>query len=586
MQHKSPSTVDDLLGAQTIEGLEGNVVSYGEETEQLGVHGQSLYGRKLTANETMLATSVLNLLESTGWTEITRGYLIEIQSQKLSFPVVSKILIQLKDFYLVSSLFQWVCKHIGHDVQVYHAYLRALIKTKQFMKMWDFLDRMRDNSIEISIATFCLMIKECRISGEPAMAVKVFNKAPHYGVELNNVLHQCLLSSLFLSNLAQEAKLLYRKMVCENCILDVHIFNTLIHGFGLSSSKEDVNKSFQLMLQAGIKPNLSSYKALIAAFCNVHLVDAAILTFFRLKDASFEVDASILNVLVEGLCGMDMFDNAIDIISKVQMWCPPDVSTGIILLKWLLSKNEVSRAIDMFLSMEEGGFTNRWAYIALSNGLRRCNQTTEIRHFLLDLFARYGYANLEVCHALLYSLTSCGDVAKSEELFKGVLESTTEPILCFYATMISFYCRRESVEQALHLLLDLKNRGYRPGVFCYAPIMSALIKAGQPKYALRCFEEMQECGCEINGVMCDFLLRGLCKHEMVADVPHIVDTILRNKFSMSASTFMELVKCMCKAGKIEEANILFKSLHGLSCLQIGKEAAKQAASVIRVMSKP
>ncbi|MCO5614275.1 hypothetical protein L7F22_068553 [Adiantum nelumboides] len=478
---------------------------------------------KTTVSELELAKH----LEEKGWSESTRGLLLEkYNQQKLSYMVVSRVLRSVKDVVLASSLFDWVCEHMGHDISVYYAYLSHLALARQHDRRWNVLRKMKAN--------------------------------------------------------ARDARLLYSRMIQQGLSFDITTYNTLISGFGLTSGIEDVQKSFDVLLKAGIKPNLCSYEALISAYCNVHATDKAMSVFIELGESGLTTDANGMNIILKALCKDGNFNDAINFLGSAQNWCIPDMQTFTTILSALLSRKEVSKAIGVFQLMEENGLTNRWTYITLSNGLQQCPQTEEIQDFLGGLFAKYRYGNAEVCHALLYNLISVGLVDAAEGLFRGIIQEDAKPILPAYEIMISFYCGMKMPDRALQLVAELKDKGFKPTVFCYVPITSALLSVSRMADVRRCFQEMQDHGYESTAI-CNHLLREVCRLDMSADIPEILSIILRNNFVMRSSTVFHLAKCMCKGGKMKETNILCRSLYNSRCLELNEAAAQQVFGVMKVM---
>ncbi|MCO5589025.1 hypothetical protein L7F22_042989 [Adiantum nelumboides] len=575
----------DWPGGKATKRSVENDVETGKESAQLGMDGQNIDQKglnaldKTTVNELELAKH----LEEKGWSESTRGLLLKkYNQQKLSYLVVSRVLRSVKDVVLASSLFDWVCEHMGHDISVYYAYLSHLAVARQHDRRWTVLTKMKANGIEVSYIAFSIMIRACKVAGVPSMAIEVFRKASEYGVDLNIELYQELLETLFLSNSARDARLLYSRMIQQGLSFGITTYNTLISGFGLTSGIEDVQKSFNILLKAGIKPSLGSYEALISAYCNVHAIDKAMSVFIQLGESGLTTDANGMNIILKALCKDGNFNDAINFIGSAQNWCIPDMHTFITILTALLSRKEVSKAIGVFQLMEENGLTNRWTYITLSNGLQQCPQTEEIQDFLGGLFAKYGYGNAEVCHALLYNLISVGPVDAAEDLFKGIIQEDVKPILPAYEIMISFYCGMKMPDRALQLISDLKDKGLKPTVFCYIPITSALLSVSRMADVRRCFQEMQDHGYESSAI-CNHLLREVCRLDMSADIPEILSIMLRNNFVMRSSTFFHLAKCMCKAGKMKETNILCRSLFKSRCLELSEAAAQQVFGVMKVM---
>ncbi|KAI5074041.1 hypothetical protein GOP47_0012054 [Adiantum capillus-veneris] len=585
VQHTSLIQDGDYVGDEAIERSDESDVEVGEESEQLESYGQTM-GRKVPSPlEPRTEKELAKHLAEKGWSESTNGFLFEkLSQQELSFFVVSRVISNLKDVKLASSLFQWVCEHMGHDVSVYHASLSSLGKAKRFHEMWNLLTKMKAHGIEVSFIAFCIMIRACRIARVPAMAVEVFKRAPDYGIELNVDLHQELLMSLFLLNLVGDARLLYSSMIRQGMSFNIRIFNTLINGFGLTSGIEDVKKSFDVLLKSGIRPTIRSYRALIYAYCNVHAIDKAVLAFFEIGGTYLRAHATEMNIIVEAMCKERKFDDAIKFIDRVQAWCFLNTRTFNIILNGLLSCKQVSKAIDVFQLMEEEGHTNQWTYTYLMNGLRQCPQTKEIQGLLKGLFTKYGYGSAKVCYALLYNLASRGETDEAEGLFKGIVLAEVNPSLPAYTTMISFYCRLKMPDRALQLLLELKDRGVKPNAFCYTPIIDALLDASRIADAKKCFQEMVNHGCESSAAIQNQLLTEVCRLGMVADVPEILSSMLRTKSIMQSSAFFQFAKCMAKAGKIKQTNILCRSLYELEYLELCREAAQQVFGVMKVMS--
>ena len=84
--------------------------------------------------------------------------------------------------------------------------------------------------------------------------------------------------------------------------------------------------------------------------------------------------------------------------------------------------------------------------------------------------------------------------------------------------------------------------------------LSSLLKANKPVEAMKYLEEMMNCGLGADAIVYDLLLKALCRQAEVADALKICNIVIENRFSIGIATLFDLMKCLSKLGRVNEAN--------------------------------
>lgn len=506
-----------------------------------------------------MVEDICDVLEKEGWESSVEASLNKHFVLQLSHVVVAKVILKLTRLALAKPFFEWACRHLGLDLYSCHALLLKLGENKTFDEMWELLDRLRDNNQQMTETTFCIIVKAYGAACLPDMAVAVITRLNDYGVTAGNHVFSTLLSVFFKLRLLHDARLCYRKLLVDIVKLDATLYSTLIRGFGIMGYSGDAQACFDAMLREGFEPDLPTFNGLIEGFCCNGAMQKAMSTFLGLQKKGLKPSVFTFNVLMKAFCRAGRLEEAIVLFQE--MGCLPNQATFNTFLRGLLSNAEAAKAISFFELMEREGWVDPRSYVLLSSGLQDMEKTEEMLKLLWRLFDVHGFANRDLCNALIYNLSQLGQLDEAEKLFKGVASVLESPNVSTQAIMISAYCRAEKLNEALALITELKERGFQPNAYCYVPIISLMLKCNRVVDALKWVEEMLKLHLEVTPITYERLLKQLCKQGLVEQAVKIGDLVVDKNIGISVDTSFKLMKCVCKLQGAGAANARFRTMY-------------------------
>ncbi|MCO5570392.1 hypothetical protein L7F22_024113 [Adiantum nelumboides] len=525
-------------------------------------------------------------LDSKGWDVNVDEVLSKKYASCLSHSVVAMVIHRQKNLYVATSFFEWACKRLGYDSHSYHALLWKVGLNKQFDRVWELLDRMQVSGCQASETTFCIMIKCFGAAHNPDLAVAAFKRMDDYGVVAGTHTFTTLISVFFKLKLIHKVYLCYYKMIVDGMNLDMHLFSTLICGFGTFGKIRDAQACFDMMLHYNLEPNLSVFNSLIQGFCSCNARHNAVSTFHALQKRGLQPNSATYNAIIKAFCKDGKLEDAMSYFTDMRKRdnVQPNQATYNILLQGMFAKEEFFMAIEFFKQMERDGFVDPRSYVFLSSGLRQMKQTQGLLDMLTGLFELHGFSNTEVCNALIYNFSHLNALDEAAKIFRGMVNAQTHTSIPSYAVMISCYCRAHKLEEAIELLEELRERDCMPSSSCYNPIILLLVRESRASEALRYLLELQALGFETNQFVYDGLLKVLSKQSRIVDAAKICDVMMARKFTLSADTLFELMKCLTRLRGIEFATSCFRRMYEQEGLLDCKREVSQALAVMNLHS--
>ncbi|KAF3676903.1 Pentatricopeptide repeat-containing protein, chloroplastic [Capsicum annuum] len=127
-----------------------------------------------------------------------------------------------------------------------------------------------------------------------------------------------------------------------------------------------------------------------------------------------------------------------------------------------------------------------------------------------------------------------------------------EPDVVVYNAVLNACVRRKSWEGAFWVLQQLKLRDQQPSITTYGLVMEVMLECGKYNLVHDFFKKMQK-SCVPNALTYKVLVNTLWKEGKTDEALLAVEDLERRGIVGTASLYYDLARCLCSAGRCEEA---------------------------------
>jgi len=155
------------------------------------------------------------------------------------------------------------------------------------------------------------------------------------------------------------------------------------------------------------------------------------------------------------------------------------------------------KAVEIFKGMrEEGKHRNTILYTTLIKGYGLEKDLRSALQLFREMPSEGVPYNTITYNSILDACIKCGDLSTAEALLREMKapESTLEPDLITFSTLLKGYCHVGDLDKALNVAEAIKANGLRCDELVYNTLMDGCVKAGDVSAGIGLFEEMVQMG--------------------------------------------------------------------------------------------
>jgi len=168
------------------------------------------------------------------------------------------------------------------------------------------------------------------------------------------------------------------------------------------------------------------------------------------------------------------------------------------------------KAEDIFQTMRaEGKHKNTILYTTLIKGHGMEKDLARALELFREMPAEGVPYNVITYNSMMDACVKCGDLPAAEALLRDMTssESSVEPDLISFSTLLKGYCHNGFLDKALQVAESMKARGLRSDELVYNTLMDGCVKVGDVSAGLGLFEEMVQLGLKPSAITHSILLR-------------------------------------------------------------------------------
>ncbi|KAL6064609.1 hypothetical protein QOT17_010813 [Balamuthia mandrillaris] len=208
---------------------------------------------------------------------------------------------------------------------------------------------------------------------------------------------------------------------------DLSIYTTLIRQCANAKAVDTALALFEEMKNVGLEPTLWTWGALVKVYCASGELQKAFGVLTTLSSLKLQPNIVIFTTLIQGCLGKGDVDMAWKTFEYMRQQTPlePDEVTFTVMINACAKKQQVERALNLFSEMQQMGQTP--TEVTFNSLIYACATRPD---YYEDAFITYermkssGYVPNAVTYGtLLYAAASNGDVKAAETLFSELQES-------------------------------------------------------------------------------------------------------------------------------------------------------------------
>ncbi|XP_061346446.1 pentatricopeptide repeat-containing protein At5g38730-like [Gastrolobium bilobum] len=270
--------------------------------------------------------------------------------------------------------FKWVASipHFSHSLQCSWTMIHILTKHKHFKTAQQMLDKIAHKDFLSSPSVLSSLV---RIHDDPEVnshvlswlvihyakskmtqdAIQVFEQM-RLLYKVKPHLHACtvLLNCLVNDGITNMVWKIHKRMVQGGVVLNIYIYNCLIHACSKSGDVERAEQLLNEMEAKGALPDIFTYNTLISLYCKKGMHYEALSIQDKMEKEGINLDIVSYNSLIYGFCREGRMREAMRMFSEIKSAAPNHV-TYTTLIDGYCKTNELEQALKMRELMEAKG---------------------------------------------------------------------------------------------------------------------------------------------------------------------------------------------------------------------------------------
>ncbi|KAK6148297.1 hypothetical protein DH2020_019209 [Rehmannia glutinosa] len=251
--------------------------------------------------------------------------------------------------------FKWVENNLGfkHNSVTYNGILRILCWEESISEFWNALEEMNSLGFELDIDTYIKVSRQLQKNKMLEDAVKLYEHMMDSSFKPSFTECNFLLRTIATKN-TPDLDLVYRvvnKFEAAGHSFSKNIYDG-IHRF------DEASKVLDLMEEQGCIPDIKTWTILIKGHCAANEIDKALFYFAKMMEKSFDPDADLLDVLINGFLSQSRTVGAytllVELVQKARL--RPWQSTYKNLIQKLLRERKLEEAMELLRLMKKHNY--------------------------------------------------------------------------------------------------------------------------------------------------------------------------------------------------------------------------------------
>ncbi|KAL7133756.1 hypothetical protein ABFS83_12G161200 [Erythranthe nasuta] len=445
---------------------------------------------------------------------------------------------------------------INADAQTRTIFAKAMIKESRYEEAADFL---RTHEIFHQNRVFDSLIQAlCTCNQDPERGLSLLKDS----LKLNGVVPSsrtfCLLICCFSKMGKMDRVIDLLELMSDDKFkypFDNYVCSSVISGFSRIGEPELAVGFYETAVKSGsLMPNSVTCTAILTAYCKLRNVEkvSELVAWMGKNDLAFDVvfySNWAYGCLREGLVHEAFKIVRAMVDKKVEL----DTISYTILIDWFSKNGNVEKAVGFLHKMRRDGIEpNLVTYTAIILGF--CSKGKLDEAFsIFGMLEKLGIEADEFAYAILINgVCRKGDFDLVYQLLDEMPKRGISPGVVTYNTVINGLCKVGRTSEA-----DDFSKGIIGDAFTYSTLLQGYVKEHNNSGILETKTRLESAGVRMDVVVCNVLIKAMFMVGLFEDAFAIYKGLQKMDISANSITYFTLIDGYCKAGRIDEALVIF-----------------------------
>ncbi|MCO5547657.1 hypothetical protein L7F22_001108 [Adiantum nelumboides] len=388
--------------------------------------------------------------------------------------------------------------------------------------------------------------------------------------------------------LVDKANVIFNELSKFGLQPDILTFNIMIKLYALSNNKSKLSNVLFEMKNTGVQPSLSTMHSLVAAYVGLNELDRAVMIVEALREGKEDIskilssDLAHLNVSkiipsafrdsgvsslhdtplpVSGDHPQSSSSSEIPFIPKFK----PDTRMYTIIMKGYMQKGRLNDVKQLLVAMQSqddaGSLPNEVTYTTVITTCVRLGLLDEARSFLRQMVSHKVPVNVVTYNVLFKGYCTTRQTTKGRLLLEDMKKAGVQPDVISYNILIDGYINADDSSSALAMYTQMREAGIAPSKQSYTNLIKGFGKNGQPDFAEKIFQEMeQDRRVKVDTIAWNALIDSYSRAGHADGAKGAFQRMKIFGFVPTVATYGSLVKGFALRGKPGEALLLWKEI--------------------------
>ncbi|GJY80277.1 pentatricopeptide repeat-containing protein [Tanacetum coccineum] len=283
------------------------------------------------------------------------------------------------------------------------------------------------------------------------------------------------------------------------------------------------------------------------------------------------VSCLVINRFLSSLVKSDRVDEAVSLFENVVLrsrCCLVDTCSFNIVISGLCRAREVDKAFGIFNQMRNFGcLPDSVTYNTLMYGCCRVGKVDKAHELLREVCTVDGCSpDVVAFTSVISGYCKLGKMEEGLVLFDKMVIYGIRPNTITFNSIIDGYGKIGDMGSVLNMYEKMLNHGCTPDVITFTSILDGHCRVGELHQGLKIWDEMNRRNLYPNIYTFSILINSLCKESRFSEARDLLRQLKkRGDIIAKAFIYNPVIDGFCKAGNVDEANVIFKEMEEKRC---------------------
>jgi pentatricopeptide repeat protein len=525
----------DIYTQLTEDGLEPDTVMYGGLIKAAVECGQLELSRKLLRQSgTMDIQNYISLFRACGRERNVRkalDLLKELEESDVgidttAYNCVLDVCLKSGDMRQGTELFAKMKTLNFVDVISYNTLLKGARATGPLDAM-SILEDMRSRNLQPNQVTYNSLINACVSKGDMKTAWSFVEEMQQLSVEIDNFTCSIMMKGLKFSSSKDDVDKTLNLIERSRVRPDEVLVNTLLDACIRLRDVKRLTSALNTFRLSGVVPSEHAYGTLIRAYGQARCLPQAQSMWTDMLERKVRPSEATFTSMVEACVNNGAFEEALTTLREMKAAIPSfatPAQTYALLIKGFAQRKDTTRVMEVYRSMQES-------------------------RVLLDLVT---------FNCLINACARVGDMEQASQFFREMCTQGVMPDLVTYSTVIKGYCVQGDLEQAVQLFTLMRKRGIKPDAILFNAILDGCARKQMTSMSELMLADMESSGVAPSNQTLAILVRlyGKC-HDLETAQGYVERLPKQYGFEVNAQVQASLLLACCSCGAMKQAFAVF-----------------------------